>query len=132
MIYQSLLDTLRSCAKTHDAPSPNTRRSSTIVDQEYNNDEVCALAALLSPCPLKVALHKKITMPMLQLMAAVLQLNASWVPAEPESFADLVVRPGRENVLTYDNGISLRVQVFDPAAYRNADDLVVGAQNNWR
>ena len=68
-------------------------------------------------------------MPMLQLMAAVLQLNASWVPAEPESFADLVVRRGRENVLTYDDGISLRVQVIDPAAYGSADDLVVSAQN---
>jgi hypothetical protein len=66
---------------------------------------------------------------MLQLVPAVLQLNASWVPAEPESFVDLVVRRGRDNVLTYDDGISLRVQLIDPAAYRNASDLVVSAQN---
>jgi MarR family len=66
---------------------------------------------------------------MLQLVAAVLQLNASWVPAEPESFADLVVRRGRDNVLTYDDGISLRVQLIDPAAYGSAEDLVVRAKN---
>jgi hypothetical protein len=48
-------------------------------------------------------------------VAAVLQLNASWVSAEPESFADLVVRRGRDNVLTYDDGISLRVQLINPA-----------------
>jgi hypothetical protein len=66
---------------------------------------------------------------MLQLVAAVLQLNASWVPAEPESFADLVVRRGRDNVLTYDDGISLRVQLIDPAVYGNAEDLAFSAKN---
>jgi hypothetical protein len=50
----------------------------------------------------------RIWMPILQLVAAVSQLNAPWVPAEPESFADLVVRRGRDNVLTYDDGISLQ------------------------
>jgi len=68
-------------------------------------------------------------MSILQLVAAVLQLNAPWVPAEPESFADLIVRRGRDNVLTYDDGISLRVQLIDPAAYGNAADLVVSAQS---
>ncbi len=69
------------------------------------------------------------TMPMLQLVAAVLQLNASWVPAEPKSFADLVLRRGRNNVLTYDDGISLRVQLIDPAGYGSAEDLVINAKN---
>src|ERR1700757_3181032 len=74
----------------------------------------------------------RIRMSILQLVAAVLQLNAPGVPAEPESFADLIVRRGRDNVLTYDDGISLRVQLIDPAAYWNAADLVVSAQNASR
>src|ERR1700758_3828388 len=71
----------------------------------------------------------RVRMSILQLVAAVLQLNAPWVPAEPESFAALVVRRGGDKVLTYDDGISLRVQLIDPAAYWNAADLVVSAQN---
>lgn len=62
-------------------------------------------------------------------MVAVLRLNSSWVPAEPESFADLVVRRGRDNVLEYDDGISLRVQLIDPAAYRDAEALVADARS---
>ena len=73
--------------------------------------------------------YLRVGMPILQLVAAVLQLDASWVPAEPESFADLVVRRGRDNVLTYDDGISLRVQLINPAAYRTAEDLVAAAQS---
>jgi hypothetical protein len=68
-------------------------------------------------------------MPTLQLMTAVLQLNASWAPVVPQSFADLVVRRGRDNVLTYDDGISLRIQLIDPAVYRTAEDLVASAQS---
>lgn len=68
-------------------------------------------------------------MPILQLMTAVLQLNTFWAPTEPETFADLVVRHGRDNVLTYDDGISLRVQLIDPAVYRHVDDLVRSAES---
>ena len=57
-------------------------------------------------------------------MGAVLQLDAPWAPVKPEGFADLVVRRGRDNVLTYDDGIRLRVRLIDPAAYRSAEDLV--------
>jgi hypothetical protein len=55
----------------------------------------------------------------MQLVAAVLQLNASWVSAEPESFADLVVRRGRDNVLTYDDGISC-IQLTRPSELTRA------------
>lgn len=68
-------------------------------------------------------------MSILQFMAAVLQLNAPWAPVEPETFADLVVRRGGDNVLTYDDGISLRVQLINPAAYRDAEDLIDSAQS---
>lgn len=63
----------------------------------------------------------------LRIMGAVLQLDAPWAPVKPEGFADLVVRRGRDNVLTYDDGIRLRVRLIDPAAYRSAEDLVVSA-----
>ena len=73
--------------------------------------------------------YLRVCVSILQLVAAVLQLNASWVSAEPESFADLVIRRGPDNVLTYDDGISLRVHLINPAAYRNAGDLVAAAQS---
>jgi hypothetical protein len=65
----------------------------------------------------------------LQLMAAVLQLNASWAPAESQSLDDLIIRRGRDSVLTYDDGISLLVQVIDPRAHASADDVVASARD---
>jgi hypothetical protein len=68
-------------------------------------------------------------MSILQLVSAVLQLNVSWVPVVPESFTDLVIRRGRDNVLTYDDGISLRVQLLDPAVYDDVRGLVTSARS---
>jgi hypothetical protein len=61
-------------------------------------------------------------------MAAVLQLDVPWVPVEPESFEDLVIRRGGDNVLTYDDGISLRVQLIDPTVHGSAEDVVTSAR----
>jgi predicted transcriptional regulator len=64
----------------------------------------------------------------LQIMAAVLRLNLPWLPYEPIRIGDLAVSRGRDDVLTYDDGINLRVVVLDPAPYASAGELVASAQ----
>jgi hypothetical protein len=61
-------------------------------------------------------------------MAAVLRLNLPWLPDEPDHLGDLVVSCGRDDALTYDDGISLRVVVLDPASCASAEELVASAQ----
>jgi DNA-binding transcriptional ArsR family regulator len=65
----------------------------------------------------------------LQLVAAVLRLNAPWVPNEPDRLGDLAIRRGRADVLTYDDGISLSVEVLDPVRFQTAEDLVTSARD---
>jgi hypothetical protein len=64
----------------------------------------------------------------MQVMAAVLRLNLTWLPDEPDHLGDLAVSRGHDDVLTYDDGISLRVVVLDPALYASAEELVASAQ----
>lgn len=61
-------------------------------------------------------------------MAAVLRLNVPWLPGEPFRVGDLAVERGRDDVLTYDDGISLRVVVLDPAAFASATELAAAAR----
>jgi len=59
---------------------------------------------------------------------ALLRLNAPWVPSEPGRHGDLVISRGRDDVLTYEDGISLSVEVLDPIRYDTVEDLVVAAR----
>lgn len=61
-------------------------------------------------------------------MAAVLRLNLPWLPDEPDHLGGLVVSRGRDDVLTYDDGISLRVVVLDPSSCVSAEELVASAR----
>jgi predicted transcriptional regulator len=65
----------------------------------------------------------------LQLVAAVLRLNAPWVPSEPDRLGDLAIQRGRDDVLTYDDGIILSVEVLDPVRYGTVEDLVLSARD---
>ncbi len=65
----------------------------------------------------------------LQLVAAVLRLNAPWIPSEPDRHGDLAISRGSDDVLTYDDGISLRIEVLDPVRYKTVEDLVVTARD---
>jgi DNA-binding MarR family transcriptional regulator len=67
--------------------------------------------------------------PILQIMAAELRLNLPWVPQEPERIGELVVQRGRNDVLAYDDGITLQVRVLDPAVYASAEALVAEARD---
>jgi DNA-binding transcriptional ArsR family regulator len=63
----------------------------------------------------------------MQIMVAELSLDLPWIPDQPECLGELAVRGGRDNVLRYDDGISLRVRVLDPGAYGSAQALVDAA-----
>ena len=62
-------------------------------------------------------------------MSAVLRLNAPWIPSEPDRLGDLAISRGGDDVLTYDDGISLSVEVLDPVRYETVEDLVVFARD---
>jgi predicted transcriptional regulator len=57
-------------------------------------------------------------------MAAELRLALPWAPWLAEQVGDLSVRRGEDDVLVYDDGITLEVRVLDPARYRCAEDLL--------
>jgi AraC-like DNA-binding protein len=63
----------------------------------------------------------------MQVMVAELRLDLPWMPDEPQHLGELAFRRGRDNVLRYDDGISLRVRVLDPGAYGSARALVDAA-----
>jgi hypothetical protein len=63
----------------------------------------------------------------LQVMAAMLRLNLPWFPDEPVHVGDLLVERGRDDVLSYDDGISLRVIALDPTDCESAEELVARA-----
>jgi MarR family len=63
----------------------------------------------------------------LQVMSPVLRLNLPWLPDDSARINELVVRRGSDDVLTFDDGISLQVRVLDPASYRAAEGLVADA-----
>ena len=65
----------------------------------------------------------------LQLVVALLRLNVPWVPSEPDHHGDLAIIRGRDDVLTYDDGISLSVEVLDPVRYGAVEDLVAFARD---
>jgi hypothetical protein len=73
-------------------------------------------------CCLRLCIH------ILQVMATVLRLNLPWLPDEPDHLGDLAVSRGHDDALTYDDGISLRVVVLDPALYASAEELVASAR----
>jgi predicted transcriptional regulator len=62
-------------------------------------------------------------------VAASLRLNAPWVPSEPDHLGDLAISRGGDDVLTYDDGISLSVQVIDPVGFQTVEDLVIFARD---
>ena len=62
------------------------------------------------------------------MMSTELRLNLPWMPPEAKPVGDLIIRRGRDDVLAYDDGITLQVRVLDPAARRSADVLLADAQ----
>lgn len=65
-------------------------------------------------------------------MAAILCLNVPWLDDEPRQIGGLAVARGREDVLTYDDGIALQVILLDPASYASAEELVAAAREESR
>jgi MarR family len=65
----------------------------------------------------------------LQLVTALLRLSAAWAPYEPDRLGDLAISRGSDDVLEYDDGISLHVEVLDPVRYDTVDDLVLSARD---
>lgn len=57
-----------------------------------------------------------------------LRLNLPWIPDEPDHVGDLIISRGRDDVLTYDDGISLQVHVLDPAFYETVEDVIASAR----
>jgi hypothetical protein len=57
-------------------------------------------------------------------MAAELRLALPWAPWLAEQVGDLSVRRGEEDVLSYDDGLTLDVHVLDPARYASAEALL--------
>jgi hypothetical protein len=64
----------------------------------------------------------------LQVMAPVLSLNLPWMPGAPDRIGDLIVSRGRDDVLTFDDGISLQVRVLDPTSYGASAELIADAR----
>jgi DNA-binding transcriptional ArsR family regulator len=65
-------------------------------------------------------------------MAAELRLDLPWVPQSPQHVGELAVQRGRQNMLSYDDGIALEVILLDPAAYLSAEALVRDAGKQAR
>jgi DNA-binding transcriptional ArsR family regulator len=61
-------------------------------------------------------------------MIAELRLDLPLAPRSPERIGELVVRRGQDDVLSYDDGITLDVRVLDPAAYSSAETLLRDAR----
>lgn len=53
-----------------------------------------------------------------------LRLNVPWVPETPQQMGGLTVRRGRENVLTYDDGITLKVLIVDAGPHKSVESLL--------
>jgi DNA-binding transcriptional ArsR family regulator len=73
-------------------------------------------------CYLRFCVH------ILHVMDGMLRLNLPWLPDSPGRIGDLAVMRGRDDVLTFDDGISLHVVVLDPASCTSAGDLVAAAR----
>lgn len=58
------------------------------------------------------------------MLSAELRLNLPWVSRAPEQLNGLTVRRGRQNTLTYDDGVALEVRVVDPAGQRSMEQLL--------
>jgi hypothetical protein len=61
-------------------------------------------------------------------MDGLLRLNLPWLPETLGRIGALAVTHGRDDVLTYDDGISLHVVVLDPASRTSVSDLVAAAR----
>jgi DNA-binding transcriptional ArsR family regulator len=66
---------------------------------------------------------------MIQVMTAELRLDLPWVPQSPERIGDLVIRRGQDDVLSYDDGITLDVRLLDPVGYASAEALLSDARS---
>lgn len=53
-----------------------------------------------------------------------LSLNLPWAPNEPARLDGLTVRRGQHNELSYDDGITLEVQIVEPGSHRSLDALL--------
>ncbi|MDQ2875538.1 MAG: winged helix-turn-helix domain-containing protein [Actinomycetota bacterium] len=67
-----------------------------------------------------------------QNMSAELRLDLPWVPQSPQHLGELTVRRGRQNVLAYDDGITLEVCLLGPTEYPSAEALVRDADKQAR
>jgi hypothetical protein len=60
-------------------------------------------------------------------MAAELRLALPWAPWLAEQAGDLAIRRAEDDVLSYDDGLTLEVRVLDPARYPSAGALLADA-----
>ena len=56
-------------------------------------------------------------------MAPRLSLSLPWIPSLPASLGEMTIERGVRDVLDYLDGITLQVQVVDPAMFQDADGL---------
>jgi DNA-binding transcriptional ArsR family regulator len=64
----------------------------------------------------------------LQTMSAELLLDLPWVSPSGERLGELFIRRGHDDVLSYDDGITLQVRVLNPARYTSPEELLRAAR----
>jgi DNA-binding transcriptional ArsR family regulator len=69
---------------------------------------------------------------MAQAMSAELRLDLPWVSRVGERVGELLIRRGTEDLLAYDDGITLQVRVLHPARYASAEELLLAAREQAR
>lgn len=62
-------------------------------------------------------------------MSAELRLDLPWVSPSGERVGDLLIRRGQDDVLSYDDGITLQVRVLNPARYASSGELLRAARD---
>jgi DNA-binding MarR family transcriptional regulator len=63
-----------------------------------------------------------------QVMSAELRLNLPWVAPTGQRVGDLLIRRGHDDVLSYDDGITLHVRVLNPGRFASAEELLEAAR----
>lgn len=61
-------------------------------------------------------------------MVAEVRLKLPWLPRSPDHLQDVLIGRGTENIVSYDDGITLDVRVLDPGIYPSVEALVTDVE----
>lgn len=61
-------------------------------------------------------------------MSAELRLDLPWVSPSGERVGELLIRRGQDDVLSYDDGITLQVRVLNPGRYESSEALLLATR----